>query len=63
MLLPVTAAGQREVGERLSLTTQVARDPDLLQALVPREEAMWGLAQLSLFGGLPALPSPGRSGL
>jgi hypothetical protein len=45
--LPVTAAGQREAEERLTVAAYLARDPSLLRALLPRDEAMWGLADLS----------------
>lgn len=47
VFLPLTAAGQAEAGRVLSLAGHIGRDPELLQALAPTHEAMWGLAQLS----------------
>jgi hypothetical protein len=45
--LPITEAGQREAGERLSLAAHLARDPELLRSLLP-SDVLWGLARLSL---------------
>lgn len=48
VFLPVTEAAQREAGERLSVAGHLQRDPALLRSLLPTNEAMWGLAYLSL---------------
>jgi hypothetical protein len=48
IFLPLTEQGQREAGERLSVASHLARTPDLLRDLIPNNEALWGLASLSL---------------
>jgi hypothetical protein len=48
VFLPVTEGGQREVGEKLSVAGHVARDPALLDGLLPPGEALCGLAGLSM---------------
>jgi len=48
VFLPITAGGQREAGEKLSVAGHVARDPALLDGLLPPAEALCGLAGLSL---------------
>jgi hypothetical protein len=48
LILPITEAAQREAGERLSVAGHVARDPGLLDLLLPPADALWGLADLSL---------------
>ncbi|HVB22437.1 MAG TPA: hypothetical protein VNG51_10865 [Ktedonobacteraceae bacterium] len=48
VFLPVTEAAQHEAGERLSVAGHLQRDPALLRSLLPGNEAMWGLAYLSL---------------
>jgi hypothetical protein len=48
VFLPVTEAGQEEAGERLSVAGHLARDPELLEALLPPTDAMLGLVELSL---------------
>jgi hypothetical protein len=48
VFLPITAAGQREAGELLAVSSHLARDHSLLRALAPSQEACWGLALLSL---------------
>ena len=48
VFLPITEGAQREAGERLSVAGHVARDPELLNSLLPPHEAMWGIASLSL---------------
>ncbi|MDQ3815286.1 MAG: hypothetical protein M3347_15300 [Armatimonadota bacterium] len=48
VFLPVTAAAQQEAGERLSVAARLAHNADLLEELLPMNEAMWGLAALSL---------------
>jgi hypothetical protein len=48
VFLPVTAAGQQEAATLLSVSGHLQRDPQLLQVLAPWQEAMWGLAWLSL---------------
>ena len=47
VLLPVTEAGQREAAEKLSVAGHLARDPDLLEWLLPSMAALWGLAECS----------------
>lgn len=48
VFLPITEAAQREAGERLSVAGHLARDPALLEGLLPPSDALWGLASLSL---------------
>lgn len=48
VLLPVTEAAQREAGEKLSVAGHLARDPGLLDSLLPSLDALWGLARLTL---------------
>lgn len=48
VMLPVTAAAQHEAGEKLSVAGHLARDPGLLDSLLPSLDALWGLARLSL---------------
>ncbi|HTI15662.1 MAG TPA: hypothetical protein VL461_14035 [Dictyobacter sp.] len=48
VFLPVTDEGQQDAGSKLSMRQQIMRDPLLLDALVPVDEVMWGLADLSL---------------
>ena len=48
VLLPVTAAAQREAGEKLSVAGHLARDPGLVNSLMPSLDMLWGLAWLSL---------------
>ncbi len=48
VFLPITEAGQREAGERLSIAGHLKHDPNLYKALAPGHDAMWGLAHLSL---------------
>ncbi len=47
VFLPITAAAQREAGERLSVAAHLARDPGVLEALLPTQAALWGLADRS----------------
>ncbi len=47
IMLPLTAGAQAEAGERLTVAAHLARDPELLDALLPQREALWGLAELS----------------
>jgi len=49
--LPLTEAAQTEAGERLSVAGHLARDPSLVEALLPPPEALWGLASLGLEEG------------
>ena len=51
VVLPVTEAGQREAGECLSVAGHLARDPELIRAVPPRMDAVFGLANLSLSPG------------
>jgi hypothetical protein len=48
VFLPLTAAAQREAGERLSVAGHLRRDPELVASLVLPPEALWGLASLGL---------------
>ena len=50
LFLPITAEGQREAGERLTLTAHIDRDPALIHRELWRVkiDAMYGLARLSL---------------
>ena len=48
VFLPLTEDGQREAGERLTVAAHLARDPSLIETLLPPPEAVWGLAYLGL---------------
>ena len=48
VFLPITAEGQREAGEQLSIAGHLRRDPDVCTALAPGHDAIWGLANSSL---------------
>jgi len=48
VFLPITEAAQHEAGECLSVAAHLERDPGLIESLCPTNEAMWGLASLSL---------------
>ena len=48
IFLPITAEGQREAGEQLSIAGHLKRDPNICAALAPGHDAIWGLASLSL---------------
>ncbi|MBN9391050.1 MAG: hypothetical protein J0I20_23680 [Chloroflexi bacterium] len=48
VFLPVTAAGQAEASQKLSVSGHLERDPELFKALSPRLDMVWGLAWLSL---------------
>ncbi len=48
VFLPITAEGQREAGEQLSIAGHLKRDPNICAALAPGHDAIWGLASLSL---------------
>ena len=48
VFLPVTAAAQREAGERLTVAAHIRRDPGLLAWVIPTHDILWGLAELSL---------------
>ena len=48
VFLPITADGQREAGEQLSIAGHLKRDPNICAALAPGHDAIWGLARLSL---------------
>ena len=45
--LPLTEAGQREAGQKLTIAAHLTRDPALIEALCGLNEAIWGLADLS----------------
>jgi hypothetical protein len=46
VFLPLTEDAQREAGERLTVVAHLARDPSLIETLLPPPEAIWGLAYL-----------------
>ena len=48
IFLPITAEGQQEAGEQLSVAGHLKRDPNICAALAPGHDAIWGLASLSL---------------
>ncbi len=48
VFLPVTEAGQREAGEKLSVRAHLKRDSALIVSLVPALDALWGLSCLGL---------------
>ena len=48
VFLPVTEAGQRDARERLSFAGHLRRDPRLIRWLALNQDAVWGLAWLSL---------------
>jgi len=48
VFLPITEDAQREAGEKLSLTGHLRRDPNLYGLRLITQEAVWGLARLSL---------------
>ncbi len=48
IFLPITAEGQQEAGEQLSIAGHLKRDPNICSALAPGHDAIWGLASLSL---------------
>lgn len=48
VFLPITEAAQKEAGEKLSVFGHLKRDPSLIKWLHPSNEALWGLAKLSL---------------
>ena len=48
VFLPITAEGQREAGEQLSIAGHLKQDPNVCAALAPEHDAIWGLASLSL---------------
>ena len=48
VFLPVTARGQREAGQLLSIAGHLRRDPSLIRWLVPPQDILLGLALLGL---------------
>jgi hypothetical protein len=48
VFLPLTAEGQAEARDRLSVAAHVRRDASVLAQLCPNHEAQWGLAWLGL---------------
>ena len=48
IFVPVTEAGQREAGEKLSVAALLKSNPELIHSLGPRMDARLGLASLSL---------------
>ena len=65
IFLPLSAESQRQAGELLSIKGHLTRSPDLLRDLLPNNEALWGLANLSLSeaGRQEIAGLPGRQGL
>ncbi len=56
VFLPLGPEAQREAAQRLSIAAHVQRDPELIRALVPTHDAMWGLAHWSQIpSGLDAI--------
>ena len=47
IFLPITAEGQQEAAEQLSIAGHLKRDPNICSALAPGHDAIWGLASLS----------------
>ena len=47
VFLPLTEAAQREAGEKLSVCGHLRRDPSLIRWMVPHQEILWALADLS----------------
>jgi len=47
VFLPITEAGQKEVEDKLSITAHIKRSPELFRLFCPKQEAVWGLAELS----------------
>ncbi len=45
VFLPLTEAGQKEAGEKLSIAGHLRRDPSLAKLIFPRFEALWGLGR------------------
>ncbi|MHB9133687.1 MAG: hypothetical protein ACYDBB_21700 [Armatimonadota bacterium] len=48
VFLPLTEETQREAEQTLSIAAHLSRDPSLIRWLCPANDAMWGLAWLSL---------------
>ena len=48
VFLPLTAEGQQEAGEKLSIAAHLSRDPSLLNLLLPTQDHLLGLAYLRL---------------
>jgi hypothetical protein len=48
VFLPLTEEAQHEAGGRLTVAAHLARDPSLIETLLPPPEAIWGLAYLGL---------------
>ncbi|MBN1934271.1 MAG: hypothetical protein JW934_06385 [Anaerolineae bacterium] len=48
VFMPVTEAGQYKAGEKLSVSAHLRRDQALIASLIPSQDALWGLARLSL---------------
>lgn len=48
IFLPLTTEAQHEAGTLLSIQGHLTRAPELLRELLPDNEALWGLAHLSL---------------
>lgn len=51
VFLPITEAGQREAGEKLSFAGHLKRDPNLYDLRFINNEMLWGLAYLGLQPG------------
>lgn len=48
VFVPLTEAGQKEAGECLSIGGHLRRDPSLVRWVFPNQEALWGLATMSM---------------
>ena len=47
VFLLLTAAAQQEAAEKLSVIGHLRRDPSLIATLLPMQDSLWGLAELS----------------
>lgn len=44
---PLTDAAQKDAAEKLSIAGHLRREPELVRTLVPTQDSLWGLAELS----------------
>ena len=47
IILPIAPEAQTEAGEKLSIKGHLVRDPNLLDLICPRYEALWGIVHLA----------------